>query len=45
MERPKLDEENNDLLDQVVYLIELEKYCDFLETENKQLLIIIHKNV
>ena len=37
MERPNLNEESNDLLDQVEYLIELEKYCDFIETENKRL--------
>jgi len=37
MERPNLNEDSNDLLDQVEYLIELEKYCDFIETENKRL--------
>ena len=39
MKRPKILEENNDLLEQVNYLIELEKYCDYLEEQNKQLSI------
>ena len=39
MKRPKISEENNDLLDQVNYLIEMDKYCDYLEEQNKQLSI------
>jgi len=39
MKRPKILEENNDLLEQVNYLIEMDKYCDYLEEQNKQLSI------
>ena len=39
MKRPKILEENNDLLEQVSYLIEMDKYCDYLEEQNKQLSI------
>lgn len=39
MKRPKILEENNDLLEQVNYIIEMDKYCDYLEEQKKQLSI------
>ena len=37
MVRPILNEYNNDLLDHVIYTLELEKYCNYLENQNNLL--------